>query len=223
MHLFLYNDSLTVTEIYEERYVRQLSNEGDIYVGSLWETEKTYNLAISNDVNLLVLSMRHSYLNAITTRLNLKSYCDINNNINLSNHKRVICQIEISIIAQAQSYLDWNKQISSLTFANRTSILLICHLRKDTQGIIRILKTGFSELRIKEYYGKSDSEEKVHDFSNVEESWKDVDLVAYIKEGLFQWLLNAKCECLPQELQNREIFFDIGSIIRNKDIPTVRL
>jgi hypothetical protein len=123
--------------------------------------------------------------------------------------------------------------------------------------------------------------EKAHDFSNVEESWKDVDLVAYTstlkigvscinpkferafcifnsyietnagtnqmlfrmrcikdyichieqrlsnipitEKGLFQWLLNAKRECLPRELQNRGIFPDIDSIIRNKDVPTIRL
>ncbi|RGB39840.1 hypothetical protein C1646_664276 [Rhizophagus diaphanus] len=35
------------------------------------------------------------------------------------------------------------------------------------------------ELRIKEYHGKSDPVEKAQDFSNVEESWIDVDLVAY--------------------------------------------
>ncbi|GES92782.1 hypothetical protein GLOIN_2v1791232 [Rhizophagus clarus] len=131
------NETLTATEIYEERYVRPLPNESDIYVGSPWETGKTYvleNLTISDDVNLLVLSTRHSYSNAVTTRLNLKSYCDIDGNINLPDHKRVVCQIEslhritnnckcnkkckclpiqydlwldeiVSIIAQAQSHL----------------------------------------------------------------------------------------------------------------------
>jgi hypothetical protein len=43
------------------------------------------------------------------------------------------------------------------------------------------------------------------------------------EEGLFRWLLNAKRECLPQELQNRGLFPDIDSIIRNKDVPTIRL
>ena len=47
------------------------------------------------------------------------------------------------------------------------------------QGIVRALKTDFPELRIKEYHGKSDPVEKAHDFSNVEEAWKTVDLVAY--------------------------------------------
>ncbi|CAI2194409.1 17331_t:CDS:1, partial [Funneliformis geosporum] len=74
---------------------------------------------------------------------------------------------------------DWAKQMSSLPFENRTSASLICHLRKDVQGIIRALNTNFPELRIKKYHGKSDPVEKAHDFSNVEESWKDVDLVAY--------------------------------------------
>ncbi|CAB4392821.1 unnamed protein product [Rhizophagus irregularis] len=334
-----YNEPLSATETYEERYVRQLPNEGDIYVGSPWETGKTYvleHLTISDVVNLLVLSTRHSYSNAVTTRLNLKSYCDI----------------DVSIIAQAQSHLagqsieklykliqearciivmdndltdlniewikalrkdiplsiihntyqpqkgktfrlapnketvltelwNWAKQMSSLPFENRKSASLICHLRKDLQGIVRALKTDFPELRIKEYHGKSDPVEKAHDFSNVEESWKDVDLVAYTstlkigvsctnpkferafclfnsyietnagtnqmlfrmrcikdyichieqrssnvpvtEKGLFQWLLNAKRECLPRELQNRGIFPDIDSIIRNKDVPTIRL
>ena len=43
------------------------------------------------------------------------------------------------------------------------------------------------------------------------------------EKGLFQWLLNAKREYLPRELQNRGIFSDIDSIIRNKDVPTIRL
>ncbi|GBB98928.1 hypothetical protein RclHR1_33640001, partial [Rhizophagus clarus] len=43
------------------------------------------------------------------------------------------------------------------------------------------------------------------------------------KEGVFQWLLNAKRECLSRELQNRGIFSDIDSIIQNKDVPSVRL
>ena len=66
-------------------------------MGSPWETGKTYileNLSIPDDVNLLVLSTWHSYSNAVTTKLNLKSYCDINGNINLSDHKKVVCQIE---------------------------------------------------------------------------------------------------------------------------------
>ncbi|CAB4374988.1 unnamed protein product [Rhizophagus irregularis] len=277
-----YNEALTATETYKERYVRPLLNEGDIYVRSPWETGKTYvleHLTISDDVNLLVLSTRHSYSNAVTTKLNLKSYCDIDGNINLPDHKRVVCQIEslhritnnckcskkckcspiqydlwldeiVSIIAQAQSHLagqsieklykliqearriivmdndltdlniewikafrkdiplsiihntyqpqkgktfrlapnketvlaelwEWAKQMSLLPFENRTSASLICHLRKDVQGIVRTLKTDFPELRIKEYHGKSDPVKKAHDFSNVEESWKDVDLVAY--------------------------------------------
>uniref|UniRef100_U9U3Z3 Replication origin-binding protein domain-containing protein n=1 Tax=Rhizophagus irregularis (strain DAOM 181602 / DAOM 197198 / MUCL 43194) TaxID=747089 RepID=U9U3Z3_RHIID len=243
-----YNEPLSATEIYEEKYVRPLPNEGDIYVDSPWKMGKTYvleHLTISDDVNLLVLSTRHSYLNAVTTRLNLKSYCDIDGNINLPDHKRVVCQIEslhritnnckcnkkckclpiqydlwldeiVSIIAQAQSHLagqsieklykliqearriivmdndltDLNmnglrpfvraylsllstilislrKNTSSLPFENRTSASLICHLRKDMQGIVRALETDFPELQIKEYHGKFDPVEKAHDFSNV--------------------------------------------------------
>ncbi|GBB98195.1 hypothetical protein RclHR1_31600002 [Rhizophagus clarus] len=153
--------------------------------------------------------------------------------------------------------------------------------KKDVQGIVHALRTDFPELRIKEYHGKSDPMEKAQDFSNVEESWSDVNLVAYtstlkigvsctnpkferafcifncyietnagtnqmlfcmqcIKDyichieqrfsnvpvtenGLFQWLLNAKRECLPLELQNRGIFPVMDSIIWNKDVPTVCL
>src|SRR5436853_7056488 len=64
---------------------------------------------------------------------------------------------------------DWARQISSLPSEKRTSASLICHLRKDMQGIVRALKTNFSELQIKEYHSKSDPVEKAYDFSNVEE------------------------------------------------------
>ncbi|CAI2179165.1 7074_t:CDS:2 [Funneliformis geosporum] len=230
----------------------------NIYVGSPWETGKTYILehhTISDDVNLLVLSIRYSYSNAVTTRLNLKSYCDIDESLhritnNCKCNKKCKClpiQYDlwldeiVSIIAQAQSRLagqsieklykliqearciiimdndltdlniewiktlhknipfsiihntyqpqkgktfrlapnketvlaelwDWAKKMSLLPFESQKSASLICHLRKDVQGIIRALKTDFSELRIKEYHGKSDPVEKAQDFSNVEES-----------------------------------------------------
>ena len=45
------------------------------------------------------------------------------------------------------------------------------------QGIICALKTDFSELQIKEYYGKFDLLEKAYDFSNVEKAWKAIDKV----------------------------------------------
>ncbi|PKY34360.1 hypothetical protein RhiirB3_498303, partial [Rhizophagus irregularis] len=310
-----YNEALTATETYKERYVRPLPNEGDIYVGSPWETGKTYvleHLTISDDVNLLVLSTRHSYSNAVTTRLNLKSYCDIDEarriivmdndltDLNIEWIKALRKDKLFSIIYNTYhpqegktfrlapnketvlaELWDWAKRMSLLPFENQTSASLICHLRKDVQGIIRTLKTDFPELRIKEYHGKSDPVEKAHDFNNVEESWSNVDLVAYTstlkigvsctnpkferafclfnsyietnagtnqmlfrmrcikdyvchieqrssnapitEKGLFQWLLNARRECLPRELQNRGIFPDIDSIIRNKDVPTVRL
>ena len=65
---------------------------------------------------------------------------------------------------------DWAKQMSLLPFESQKSASLICHLRKDVQGIIRALKTDFSELQIKEYHGKSDPVKKAHDFSNVKGS-----------------------------------------------------
>ncbi|PKY63503.1 hypothetical protein RhiirA4_492678 [Rhizophagus irregularis] len=39
-----YNKPFSATETYEEKYVRPLLNEGDIYVGSPWETGKIYVL-----------------------------------------------------------------------------------------------------------------------------------------------------------------------------------
>ncbi|CAI2191624.1 1714_t:CDS:2, partial [Funneliformis geosporum] len=211
-----YNESLSATEIYEQRYVRPLPNEGDIYVGSPWETGKTYvleHITISDDVNLLVLSTRYSYSNTVTTRLNLKSYCDIDGNINLPDHKRVPQKDKTFRLASNKEIIltklwDWAKHTSSLPFENRINVSLICHLRKDVQGIIRALKTDFPELRIKEYHGKSDPVKKAHDFRNIEESWKDVDLVAYTS---------------TLKIGNRGIFSDIDSIIRNKDVSTIRL
>src|SRR5688572_6872575 len=65
---------------------------------------------------------------------------------------------------------NWARQISSLPSKKQISTSLICHLRKDIQGIVCALKTDFLELRIKKYHGKSDPVKKAHDFSNVEES-----------------------------------------------------
>ncbi|RIB14999.1 hypothetical protein C2G38_2193463 [Gigaspora rosea] len=141
---------------------------------------------------------------------------------------------------------DWAKRMSTLPFEEQKSASLICHLKKDVQGIVYAPRTNFSELHIKEYHGS--------DFGNVDKAWKDVDLVAYTstlkigvsctdlnvkdyiyyieqrslnvpitEEVLFNWLLKAKRECLPQELQNRKIFPNTEFIIRNKDIPTVQL
>ncbi|CAH1768321.1 13091_t:CDS:2, partial [Entrophospora sp. SA101] len=376
---------LTATEVYKEQYVKPLPKEGDVYVGSPWETGKTYtleHLTIPEAINLLALSTRHTYSSAVTVRLNLKSYCDIETkDINLPDHQRVVCQIEslhriinkckcekkckclpipydlwldeaVSVNSQAHTRLagrsrenlyklihdarriivmdndltdlniewikslrngkqfsvihntyqpqkgktfrlapnretvlaelwEWAKVMSSLPYEERKSASLICHQRTDVQGIARALIRDFPTLRIKRYHGKSDTVEKACDFSNVEEAWKDVDLVAYTstlkigvsctnpkfkrafclfrsdietnagtnqmlfrmrcikeytchieqkasnlpitEEGLFHWLLKAKQECLPHELQNKGIFPDAESIIRNKDIPSVRL
>ncbi|CAG8554560.1 3024_t:CDS:2, partial [Cetraspora pellucida] len=350
---------LTATEVYESQYVEPLPKEDDVYVGSPWETGKTYtleHLTIPDSVNLLVLSTRHTYSSAVITRLNLKSYTDIDGNINLLDHQRVVCQIEslhriinkckcekkykcspipydlwLDEIARRIIVMDndltdlnidwikslrkgkqfsviyntyqpqkgktfrlapnketvladlwkWAKEISSLPPNERKSASLICHLRKDVQGIVHALRTDFPELCIKNYHGKSDLAEKAKDFGNVDETWKEVDLVAYTstlkigvsctnhkfeqafclfnsyietnagtnqmlfrmrcikdyvcyieqrasnvpitEEELFNWLLKAKRESLPTELQNRGIFPDVESIIRNKDIPTIRL
>ncbi|RHZ44362.1 hypothetical protein Glove_736g5 [Diversispora epigaea] len=140
------------------------------------------------------------------------------------------------------------KGSNSITLNSQLQIspLVICHLRKDIQGIVRAFKTDFSELHIKEYHGDFDPVEKMQNFSNIEEAWKDVDIHYYIEtnagtnqmlfrmkcikkytchieqkssnfpiteQGLFYWLLKAKCKCLSQELQNREVFPDVESII----------
>ncbi|CAI2169772.1 17929_t:CDS:2 [Funneliformis geosporum] len=49
----------------------------------------------------------------------------------------------------------------------------------DIQEIVHAFKTDSPELWIKEYHDKSDLLEKDYDFSNVEEVWKIIDLVAY--------------------------------------------
>ncbi|RGB24047.1 hypothetical protein C1646_773621 [Rhizophagus diaphanus] len=264
-----------------------------------FETGKIYileNLSIPDDVNLLVLSTHHSYSNAVCyyktqpqiilryqwqyksirpqegdndlTDLNIewikalrkdKQFSIIHNTFQPQKGKTFhLAPNKETVLAELW---DWAREISSLPSDKRT--------------------TDFPELRIKKYHGKSDPVEKAHDFSNVEESWSDVDLVAYTstlkigvsctnpkferafclfnsyietnagtnqmlfrmrcirdyvccikqrssnvpitEEGLFRWLLNAKRECLPKELQNRGIFPDIDSIIRNKDVPTIRL
>ncbi|CAG8441129.1 2589_t:CDS:10 [Scutellospora calospora] len=172
----------------------------------------------------------------------------------------------------------YSKYLGSWDIKEKDSqyVSLICHLREDVQGITHVLIREFLILRIKIYHEKSDLIKKSQDFSNVEEAWKDVDLVTYTntlkigvsctnpkfeyafclfksyietntetnqmlfcmryikeytchieqrslnllitEEGLFHWLLKAKHESLPQELQNRGIFPDVESIIRNKDI-----
>ena len=47
-------------------------------------------------------------------------------------------------------------------------------------------------------------------------SSKDCLMSPLQKKGYSKWLLSAKRECLPWELQNREIFLDVDSIIWNK-------
>ncbi|CAI2191940.1 18880_t:CDS:2, partial [Funneliformis geosporum] len=277
------------TETYKKKYLRPLPNEGDIYIGSPWETGKIYileHLTISDVVNLLALSTYHSYSNAVTTRLNLKSYCNIDGNINLPDHKRIVCQIESlhwitnnckcskkckcspiqydlwldeiarRIIVMDNDLTDLN--IEWIKALRKDKLFSIIHNtyqpqkgKKDVQEIVRTLKTDFSELRIKEYYGKSDPKEKArvsctnpkferafclfNSFIETNARTNQMlfrmrcikDYICYIeqrsfnvpitKKGLFQWLLNDKRECLLQELQNRGIFPDIDSIIRNKD------
>ncbi|RHZ70940.1 hypothetical protein Glove_264g38 [Diversispora epigaea] len=67
-------------------------------------------------------------------------------------------------------FWDWARVMSSLSYKERKSASLICHLRGDVQGITYVLIRKFPTLRIKRYHGKSDPIEKSQDFSNVEES-----------------------------------------------------
>ncbi|RIA93977.1 hypothetical protein C1645_818745 [Glomus cerebriforme] len=101
-------------------------------------------------------------------------------------------------------------------------------LRKDISfSIIHNTYQPQKELRIKEYHGKSDLVEKAHDFSNVEESWKDVDLVAYtssLKIGVS--CTNPKFErafCLFNSyIESNAETNQIRRVIP-MDIPTIRL
>ncbi|RGB21363.1 hypothetical protein C1646_678559 [Rhizophagus diaphanus] len=126
---------------------------------------------------------------------------------------------------------EWAKRMSLLPFENRTSASLICHLRKDVQGIVRALKTDFPKLQIKEYHGKSDPVEKAQDFSNVEESWKDIDLVAYTST------LKIGVSCTNSKFKRAFCFFNSYietnartnqmlfrmRCIKDYDVPTIRL
>ena len=88
---------LTATKVYKEKYVQPLPVQGDVYVGSPWETGKTYTLehiTVPERVNVLMLFTRHTFSNAVSKHLNLVSYQDIEGDINLPDHKRVVCQIE---------------------------------------------------------------------------------------------------------------------------------
>ena len=61
----------------------------------------------------------------------------------------------------------------SLLFENWKSASLICHFRKDVQGIVHALKINFLKLQIKEikeYHSKSDPKKKACNFSNVKKS-----------------------------------------------------
>ncbi|PKC58774.1 hypothetical protein RhiirA1_470457 [Rhizophagus irregularis] len=208
-HKVKYSETLMATETYNEKYVRPLPNEDDIYVGSPWETGKTYileNLAIPNDVNLLVLSTRYSYSNAVTTRLNLKSYCDIDGNINLPDYKKVVCQIESL------------HRITNNCKCNKKCKCLLIHYDLWLDEIVceahYLMDNDLTDLNIE--WIKALRKDRV--FSIIHNTYQPQE-----EERLFRWLLNAKCECLLQELQNRGIFLDIVSIIQNKEVPTIRL
>jgi hypothetical protein len=76
--------------------------------------------------------------------------------------------------------------MSVLKPEERKSASVICNLRYDLKGIVSALRDDFPELCIKEYHGESDPIEKVQDFSDVEEAWKDVD----IRSSIYQYVKN---------------------------------
>ncbi|RIB15287.1 hypothetical protein C2G38_2093631 [Gigaspora rosea] len=169
---------------YKDQYIKTLPEIPDIYVGSPWGTGKTYALEKLNtpqNVSMLVVSTRHSYSNAITTRLNLESYCDIDGpiHLSLSNFFELIYNAS-RIIALDNDLTDRNiewiktlrpnktftvihntyqpqkdKTFRLAPFEERRSASLICHERRDVQGSVRGLRNDFPELRIKEYHGGS--------------------------------------------------------------------
>ncbi|CAG8497769.1 17482_t:CDS:2 [Cetraspora pellucida] len=289
---------LTATEVYEEQYVKPLPKEGDVYVGSPWETGKTYtleHLTISEAINLLALSTvvcQIESLHRIINKCKCEKKCKcppipydlwLNEvvSVNSQAHTRLAGRSRehlYKLIHDARRIIVMDNDLTNLNIEwikslCKNKLFSVIHntyqpqkdkkfcLASNKETVLaklwewaRVIE--FPTLRIKRYHGKSDPIEKSQDFSNVEEAWKDVDLVAYTKtnaetnqmlfhmrcikeytchieqrslnlpiteEGLFYWLLKAKHESLLQELQNREIFPDIESIIRNKDILTVRL
>ncbi|CAG8749099.1 13524_t:CDS:2, partial [Cetraspora pellucida] len=61
----------------------------------------------------------------------------------------------------------------------RKNASLICHERRNIQGIVRALRADFPELHIKEYHDKLDPIKKTQDFRDVDNAWKNIDLIAY--------------------------------------------
>ncbi|CAI2191777.1 8316_t:CDS:2, partial [Funneliformis geosporum] len=164
-----YNESLTATEIYEKRYIKLLFNEGDIYIRSPWKIGKIYvlkNLAIPDDVNLLVLFTQHSYLNTIIIRFNLKSYCDIDVSI-ITQAQRQSIEKLYKLIQEAKHIIIMDNDLTNLnikwikTLRKNKPFSIIHNIYKLQKGIVHAFKTNFPELRIKEYHGKSDPIEKL--------------------------------------------------------------
>ncbi|CAG8720354.1 9835_t:CDS:2, partial [Cetraspora pellucida] len=236
-----YDEPLTASETYEERYMKPLSKENDIYIESCWEIEKTYaieNLNIPKNTNLLVVSTRHIYSDAITTRLNLKSYCNIDGPINLREYQRVVCQIEslhritskckcnkkckcspnpyilvldeiVSIIAQTQTCLSG----LSISLANFSELITQAERVIPQKGKTFCLASDKETVLI-ELWGWAKQMSSLPF-----EERKSMTLICHERRNIQE----AKRECLPQELLNREIFPNIDTIIRNKDVPTIRL
>ncbi|KAF0424027.1 DNA replication origin-binding helicase [Gigaspora margarita] len=127
--------SLTATKTYKEKYIKLLPKENDVYMRLAWETEKTYaleHLRTPDNINLLVLSTRHIYSSAVTTRLNLKSYCDINTkNINLPDHQRVLIQDARHIIVMDNDLTNLN--IEWIKSLHKNKLFLVIHNTYQSQ------------------------------------------------------------------------------------------
>ncbi|KAF0562285.1 superfamily I DNA and RNA helicases: PROVISIONAL [Gigaspora margarita] len=154
-----YDFPLISTEIYEERYVKSLPKESDVYIGLPWGMGKTYtleHLTIPDAINLLALSTRHTYPSTVRNGLNhFEVVSNFQLSITLTNPQKGktfrLAPNRETVLAELWN---WAKQMSTLPFEKRKSASLICHVRKDVQGIVYALRRDFPELRIKEYHAK---------------------------------------------------------------------
>ncbi|CAI2190049.1 2557_t:CDS:2, partial [Funneliformis geosporum] len=206
------------SKTYKERYVRPLLNKGNIYVGSPWETGKTYvleHIIISDDSHLAGQSIEKLY----------KLIQEARRIIVIDND---LTDLNIEWIKALQTILtelwNWIKQMSLLPFENWKSASLICHFRKDLQEIVRALKTDFPELQIKEYHGKSDPVEKAHDFIGIEVSI--IESGPKSEENTLSQVVKAKCSIVKakevSDISNATIInHETAELLENKPKKTL--
>ncbi|CAG8459716.1 640_t:CDS:2 [Cetraspora pellucida] len=198
-----YNKPLTASERYEERYIKPLSKENDIYIGSCWGMRKTYaieNLNIPENTKHQRVVCWVESLHRITNKCKCDKKC---RSLDHASHKcppnpyiLVLDEI-LLIILQTQTCLSG----LSISLANFSELITqaerlqkgkIFRLASDKKTVLIELwgwakqmtslpfeKADFPELRIKEYHGKSDLIEKTRDFRDVDNAWKNIDLIAY--------------------------------------------